>query len=434
MKRFILKARGTATGRELRLSDDLARTTGELLREGRPGVVLNGPEREVDALASALRSTHADLQPATEAPAGAVHVFVERDDFSHLLDDEHAAVVAPTGKRQPLFLISIPKSGTHLLYELARALGYTDGVVCPDTPTPGTWYCIEYSNSHTRAADFLVDTTRRAPFGNKHHPFFRAPALFIYRDPRDILVSESNWFHKPENSPLAGYLSGLSREERLLRLVDDPWLLGSIRDRVGAFIPWLDFPNVIPLSFEELVGARGGGSERAQLDLIWALQLKLRAVGRPRDIADKVFNPRSPTFSEGRVGAWREQLTPRVKEKLDGLGTDYLEAYGYADDSAAVPSRAAEFRRRPLRLPAEDFAAVPIAVQMGYLRHDIVLYRERYHAIPHAFGPVDLARGVPLGVRAERTLEEARLAIVRNRLRFGLLWRPWARLLSKLRR
>ncbi|MGQ0546192.1 MAG: hypothetical protein ACT4P3_12790 [Betaproteobacteria bacterium] len=82
-------------------------------------------------------------------------------DLLAFLDRDDARVVAPPGPRLPLFLISIPKSGTHLLYELARALGYRDGVVCPDAPAPGTWYCLEYSNSHTRAADFLVDTTRR---------------------------------------------------------------------------------------------------------------------------------------------------------------------------------------------------------------------------------------------------------------------------------
>ena len=348
--------------------------------------------------------------------------------------DRDGRVVAPPAPRLPLFLISIPKSGTHLLYELARALGYQDGVVCPDSPQPGTWYCIEYSNSHTRAVDFLVDTTRRAPFGNKHHPFFRSPALFIYRNPRDILVSESNWFHKAKNSPLAGYLSALGQEERLLRLVDDPWLLGSIRDRVGAFIPWLDFPNVIPISFEELVGGRGGGSDQAQLDLIWSLQLKLRVPGRPEDIARKVFNPDSPTFTEGRIGAWREQLTPRVKEKLQALGTDYLEAYGYADEAATLPSRAAEFRRRPLTLPTEDFSGTPIAVETNFLRHTVVRYAGRYHAVPEVLGPVDLTKERPFGVKAARTLHEARLAILRRRLRLGLLWRPWMRLLGWLRR
>ena len=348
--------------------------------------------------------------------------------------DEDVTVVAPPGPPLPLFLISIPKSGTHLLYELARALGYHDGVVCPDSPAAGTWYCIEFSNSHTRAADFLVDTTRRAAFGNKHHPFFRSPALFIYRNPRDILVSESNWFHKAKNSPLAGYLSSLPQEERLQRLADDPWLLGSIRERVGAFIPWLDFPNVIPLSFEELVGSRGGGSDQAQLDLIWSLQLKLRIPGRPADIARKVFNPESPTFTEGRIGAWREQLTPQVKDKLRTLGTDYLDIYGYADEAATLSSRAGEFRRRPLRLAADDFSATPIGVEMGLLQHDIVLYQRRYHAVPHALGPIDLARGVPFGVKVASSLDEVRFAVVRRRLRFGALWRLWARVLSLLRR
>lgn len=428
MKTIVLSVPGSTSApgeRELVISENLVETAGRLLQQGRSAVVVSAPDGEVEVVAAALRSSHPSLRGVPGPGADGLMAF---------LDDQHSAIVAPPAPAPPLFLISIPKSGTHLLYELARALGYGDGIVYRDRLEPRTWYCIEFSNSHTRAADFLIDTTRRAPFGNKHHPFFRSPALFIYRNPRDILVSESNWFHKAKNSPLAGYLSALSQEERLLRLVDDPWLLGSIRERVGGFVPWLDFPNVVPISFEELVGSRGGGSDRAQLDLIWSLQLKLRAAGRPAEIARRLFNPESPTFTEGRIGAWREQLTPRVKEKLRALGTDYLEMYGYADEAALLPSRTEEFRRRPLRPPAEDFSGVPIGVDMGYLQHNIILYRGRYHAVPQVLGPVDLARQLPLGVRVARSLDEARLAIVRRRLRFGLLWRAWTRMLARLRR
>ncbi|MGQ0546191.1 MAG: hypothetical protein ACT4P3_12785 [Betaproteobacteria bacterium] len=156
--------------------------------------------------------------------------------------------------------------------------------------------------------------------------------------------------------------------------------------------------------------------------------LKLRVPGRPEEIARRVFNPDSPTFTEGRIGAWREQLTPQIKEKLRALGTDYLEIYGYADESAHLPSRAAEFRRRPLRLPADDLSGVPISVEMNYLRHNIVLHGKRYYAVPQGLGGVDLARGVPFGVKAADSLDEARFAIVRRRLLFGPLWRLWARL------
>ncbi len=122
-----------------------------------------------------------------EAPVDVTAIFAPggKELSSHLmeyLDLEKGVVVAPiTGnyyRNRPLFLISIPKSGTHALYKLAEAFGYGRGVVCRDNPRPGYWHCIEYSNSHTSARDFFIDTTRRSPFGNPHHPFTRSPAIF----------------------------------------------------------------------------------------------------------------------------------------------------------------------------------------------------------------------------------------------------------------
>lgn len=105
---------------------------------------------------------------------------------------------------------------------------------------------------------------RRSPFGNRHHPFTTSPAPFIYRNPLDILVSKANYYHRDGNAAFSGYLQGRSFEERLPVLIDDPWLFGSIRDRIVGFVPWLA-PNVIPVSFEELVGARGGGDDTFHL-------------------------------------------------------------------------------------------------------------------------------------------------------------------------
>lgn len=433
----------------------LAEEAARFWTKGYCRFALAGEPEAVSQIASALHALRTDAvesggQPGSEGIPGTVHVYAGIDGdalggalLNHV-DSKAAAVIAPIGERHgsktPLFLISIPKAGTHLLYELARALGYADGVVCPDDPRGGTWYCIEYSNSHTTARDFLVDTTRRSPFGNKHHPFFRSPALFVYRNPLDILVSEANWYHDPCNSPLAGYLSALELPARLLRLADDPWLLGTIRDRVGGFIPWLDFPNVIPLSFEELVGARGGGSDQAQLDLIWSIQLKLQVGGRPEEIARRVFNPNSPTFTEGRIGGWARHCTQELQERLKHLPPDYLEAFGFASAALGVAppisTRAAEFRRRPLELPKIDFSDTQIAVESEFLEHNIVRYRDRFFAVPHTIGPINLvgdAGRAFSGVKSAPTFDAARVQVLRRRVFLGPLWNLWKSIYTRLR-
>jgi hypothetical protein len=316
-----------------------------------------------------------------------------------LLDLDCGTVIIPQTewyfKNRPLFLISIPKSGTHLLYELVRAFGYAGGIVANAAAVrPGQWYCVEYSNSHTSAPHFF-DLVRQNPFGNRDHPFMRNPAIFIYRNPRDVLVSEANYCHKDGNSALAGYWARFSPQERLLRLIDDPWLIGNFRDRMGEFVPWLEMPNVIPVSFEELIGPKGGGDAAVQRRLIWSLQLKLQIPGSPHAFADQVFNPRSPTFFAGKIGAWHRSFSPEVEKCYSALPQDFQAEFGYArtaDGSIPIYStRIDEFRRRKLSFSKADFSSVPMALEYGFLGFNIVSFGGRVYALAESLGALDLA-------------------------------------------
>jgi hypothetical protein len=332
------------------------------------------------------------------------------------VDTASITVIAPITagyfKHRPLFLISIPKSGTHLLYRLAEVLGFGAGVVCPDKPVPGTWYCLEYSNSHTTARDFFVDTVRRSPFGNRDHPFLRSPAIFIYRNPLDILISEANYYHREGNTAFAGYLQGKSFEERLLTLIDDPWLLGSIRDRVGSFLPWLEFSNVIPVSFEELAGARGGGDQATLNRIVWSVQLKLQVTGKPEVLASQLYSEDSPTFHKGQIGRYRTTFTDAAFSKFHNLPQDFMSVLGYDFDFRnhwpQLPRRATEFRHRPLRLAGADFSRTPITAEYNFSGHNIVKYRGRFHIIPQNVGPVDLTGKGLKRFKSVSTLNEAR--------------------------
>jgi hypothetical protein len=317
-----------------------------------------------------------------------------------LLDLDCKTVVVPQTdwyfKNRSLFVISIPKAGTHLLYELAKAFGYGEGIVANSAAVrPGHWYCIEYSNSHTSARHFFIDSVRENPFGNRDHPFMRSPAIFIYRNPRDILVSEANYYHKDGNSPFAAYLARFSPKERLLRLVDDPWLLGNFRDRMAEFVPWLELPNVIPVSFEELVGPSGGGDAEMQRRLIWSLQLKLQIPGDPAAFAAQVFNRASPTFFAGKIGAWHESFSPDVEKCYSALPQDFEAEFGYArsaDGTTPIYStRIDEFRQRKLSFSKADFSSVPIAQEYGFLGFNLVHFGGRVYAVAEALGAVDLA-------------------------------------------
>jgi hypothetical protein len=343
--------------------------------------------------------------PALRAPRADVILLAHEDEDAlsgallELADLEAGIVLIPrtsrAGRSLPLFVIAIPKAGTHLLLGLARALGFADGLELVDPPAPAHWYYVEYSNAHTAAPDFFVDTVRRSPFGNRAHPFLRSPALFIYRNPIDVLLSEAHYYHQEGNSAFGAYLRNLDLEARLLRLIDDPWLLGSFRDRIARFVAWLDFPNVIPVSFEELVGSDGGGNDDLRRRTLWSILLKLQVPGDPDALALSLRQRASPTFREGRIGAGRDAFSARVRRRFARLPQDFMKTLGYSGLAARGPelgpARAEEFRRRPLVLSRETFSATPILVERAFLEHDFVRLRERYFAVPHAVGPIDLA-------------------------------------------
>jgi hypothetical protein len=363
------------------------------------------------------------------------------------LDLETGTIVAPvTGysfRNKPLFVISIPKSGTHLLLELVRAFGYGDGVVCPEEPKPGLWYCLESSNTHTSAHSFFLDTVHRSHFGNRLHPFSKSPVIFIYRNPLDIVVSEANYYHEDGKTVFSGYLNHLCFEERLIRLIDDPWLLGTIMDRVAKFAAWLDFQNVVPVSFEELVGDEGGGSRKVQRKLIWSLQLKLQVPGDPEKFGERIFNPGSPTFIDGRIGSHKTQFTPRARRKFMSLSQDVMFKFGYDSgeclDAVTISKRAEEFRMRPLEYSEANLDETPVAVEYNYRGCNIVHYRGSYYILPQCLGTIDLSKSTSLGwkwlfIASCQTLEGARRNIYRSdSLCHSLFWKKnAARVLARV--
>lgn len=357
------------------------------------------------------------------------------------LDLSDTLVIAPvTGhyfRNRALFNISIPKSGTHLLYKLVEAFGYGAAVVHNNAPLPGNWYCVEYSNSHTVARDFFLDSVRRDSFGLRDHPFSRTPTLFIYRNPIDILLSEANYYHKEGATIFSSYLRGRHFDDRVTALLDDAGLLGSLRDRIINFAPWLDFENVIPISFEELIGADGGGSDAIREKLIWSLQLKLHISGEPHRLADKIFDKDSPTFNEGQIGAAKERLPVQAYEILSAGSDDFMRLFGYmpmeskrdffrkrANDrerwaqTSTFSRRIDEFRKRPLVHGEHLFPDTPYNVEWDFLSHNIVRFDSKYYAIHQAAGPTDLlalrASGDLKNIMCSSDLLELKLRIVKD--------------------
>jgi hypothetical protein len=396
-------------------SDEFGRRCVELARTAKSGLMLHPWTDGMRGLATRLSGEVPGLRLRTEISASGslpAAAWNEVDavildsapedlpaDLLKLVDLPRLRVLAPLTdgyfRNHPLFIVTIPKSGSNILYQFVEHLGYSRGIVHDEFPHPGHWYFLEYFNSHTLARDFFVDSARRSPWSNSHHAFASSPVLFNFRHPLDVLVSEANYYHRESKSIFAGYLAGLTLEQRVHRLIDDPWMLGSIRERICGFAPWLEFPNVIPISFEELIGQEGGGSQEDQLRLVWSLQLKLQVPGEPGAFAARVFDRTSPTFFQGRIGTWRTVLTPDHLARIAKLDQDFMSVFGYSQDSGAGPvtARAAEFRNRPLRVTPPLLEKETIALEYNYLGFNLLRYAGWICAVPQSLGPEFDLRG-----------------------------------------
>ncbi|HET9132195.1 MAG TPA: hypothetical protein VFO86_14670, partial [Terriglobia bacterium] len=270
-------------------------------------------------------------------------------DVSRVLHDcidLSLAVIAPVTEhhcsKRTVFLLSIPKAGTHMVIRLFDLMGLSRS---PErAPKPGTWSTPVGYQYHAPCRD-LINGDWFDPMGRQL--LFRSPAIFVYRNPLDIIVSELDWFVRSEHT-FSGYLNCCAnRSEQLERLITDDTVMGTIRDRINGYVGWMNFNNVIPVSYEELVGERGGGSESEQLDTIWAMQLKLHLGGSPHEYGSRLYDPASATFSKGRICRHRECFEERHFTLLKSLPQDFMQTLGYTV-GAAISSRTKELRQRPL--------------------------------------------------------------------------------------
>jgi hypothetical protein len=266
-------------------------------------------------------------------------------------------IVAPRTERhisrRSLFVLSIPKAGTHFVFHLLDSFGVVPGLGYKGAFAPNTYYFLGHDHPHIPATEFF-DHLWNQPRGGGDHPFFTTPALFVYRNPMDVVVSEVFYYVKREKTALAHYYEDLSGEERCRRMIEGDVLTPSIRDRLLRQSPWLRLKNVLPLCYEEFVGPRGGGTLESQAKAIWALQLKLQIPGSPTVHGERTYTEKSATFRKGRIHGHKEFFRREHHEAFRRLPQDFMSAFGYAVDDDFVdgylPRFVDEFRRRPLRL------------------------------------------------------------------------------------
>ncbi|MEL7332541.1 MAG: sulfotransferase domain-containing protein [Cyanobacteria bacterium J06560_2] len=262
-----------------------------------------------------------------------------------------------SGKQKSLVLCnSYPKSGTHLLYQILYSmpgLNKWDDIVSVqalcgimNTANHIRWK-VGSAPDHSIVKSHLMYCDEILDILNEH----QCKRLFIYRDLRDVAVSHARWVGKEERIFLHDvYAQQPSFDENLMSSIQGVPVgspLGSnisqpnIGQDFSRWHGWVSDPDTLAVKFEDLVGARGGGSEDARLSLIKQifdhLEVALPTENIEAQFGSQAMNPtESHTFrkgGKGSKGGWKTHFKPAHKEAFKKVAGDLLIDLGYEKDN-----------------------------------------------------------------------------------------------------
>ena len=241
--------------------------------------------------------------------------------------------------------ISFPKSGTHLLDQIL--LGFSK--VAPYSKRLHSFYA-EYEGESgikrapERALAWLDSLGPRDVASA--HLFARPEAVarvcsakfvpyFIFRDPRDVVVShvfyvtgmEEHHVHHEYYLSLPDFDSRLNTS--ILGRPDTNIEFPNIAQRFTPYLGWLNQPQVLTVHFEDLIHDRAATLARIMAHLL--RRVPLRASRQLiLDALESSINPsRSPTFRSGKTGEWKQYFTDEHKRIFKNVAGDLLIRLGY---------------------------------------------------------------------------------------------------------
>ena len=256
-----------------------------------------------------------------------------------------AALQAPQGGWPVLIGISFPKSGTHLLDQIL--LGFSK--VAPFSRRLHSFYAeYEGESGRKRAPEqslAWIDSLRALDVASAH--LFARPEVvarlaspafvsyFIFRDPRDVVVShvfyvtdmEARHVHHDYYASLPDFDSRLKAS--ILGRPDAEMEFPDVAARFAPYLGWLEQPSVMKIHFEDLIQDRAGTLNRivnhflARILLPTPRQLILDA------LESSIHPSRSPTYRSGKTGEWRQHFTQENKRVFKDVAGDLLIQLGY---------------------------------------------------------------------------------------------------------
>ncbi|MCQ3935607.1 MAG: hypothetical protein DPW18_01035 [Chloroflexi bacterium] len=245
----------------------------------------------------------------------------------------------------PIFGNSKPKSGSHLLLQILN--GFTR--IMPYRYVEAEPIRTITKEGRRRTKEEILGELENLPRGvigwgyveatPENAAFLCQPGrvnYFIYRDPRDMLVSQvffATDMH--EEHGMHTYYKSLpdfgARLKAAITGVDKDGLkMVSVKQRYEGVFQWLEQNNVLCLRFEDLINNRDA-TLSAMLDEVEKTGYKIPT---PREqalavLVEAIQPKKSHTFRSGKTGGWREHFTEEHKRLFKEVAGDLLVRLGY---------------------------------------------------------------------------------------------------------
>lgn len=253
------------------------------------------------------------------------------------------------GDAPPLFGNSKPKSGSHLLLQVLS--GFTH--IMPYQNVQAAPVRTIAREGGRRTPQQILADLKKIPPGvigwgyveatPENTAFLCQPGrinYFIYRDPRDLLISQVFYAtDMQESHGMHDYYASLSDFGARLKVAitgidqDDLYMV-SVRERYEGVFRWLEQPSVMSLRFEDLINRREATLD-AMLDHVERNGHTI-PVARPRALSrlvESIQPGKSRTFRAGKTGSWREYFTEAHKKLFKDVAGDLLVRLGYETDN-----------------------------------------------------------------------------------------------------
>ena len=245
----------------------------------------------------------------------------------------------------PIFGNAKPKSGSHLLLQVLS--GFTQ--IMPYRYVDADPVRTIAPDGRRRSQDEILDDLKHTLTGvigwgyvdaTPENASFLTEAgrvnYFIYRDPRDMLVSQvffATDMH--EEHGMHDFYNALPDFDERLKVaitgIDrDGLKMVSVKQRYEGVFQWLEQKNVMCIRFEDLINNR----EATLLSMLDEVEKTGYKIPTPREKAlailiEAIQPGKSHTFRSGKTGGWKNHFTDEHKNLFKEVAGDLLVKLSY---------------------------------------------------------------------------------------------------------